>query len=138
MKSRTRGGENMNQQKRGYFWYIGLFACSVALILIDAPLFLKVRRYVSRTYLAYLHTLYLSGVFSLFTVLLLCKSRVSGAVKSKWLSGLCLAVSLLLWAAVWIPLPISPGLPGSNSFSLSAMLVAGCVVDLVDSFRTKK
>ena len=128
----------MKKQKRASFWYIGLFFFCVALILIDAPLFLKVRRYVSRTYLAYLHILYLSGVFSLFTVLLLCKNRVSGAVKSKWLSGGCLAVSLLLWAAVWIPLPISPGLPGSNSFSLSAMLVAGCAVDLVDSLRTKK
>ena len=78
------------------------------------------------------------SVFALLTVLLLCKSRVNGAVKSKWLSGGCLAVSLLLLAAVWLSLPISPGLPGSNSFSLSAMLVAGCAVDLVDSLRTKK
>ena len=128
----------MNKSKQACRWYIGLFLLSVVLVLVDAPLSLEVKRYVSRTYLAYLHALYLTGVFSLVTALLLCKNHVGAAVKSKALNSVCLAVSLLLLAAVWLPIPVFPGLPGSNSLHLSVMLATSCAVDLIDSFRQKK
>ena len=125
----------MNRQKQASFWYIGLFLGSVAVIFADAPLLRKVQHTVSRTYESHWHILYLMGVFSLFALLLLGKSSVNAA-KLRTLNGVCLAISLLLTAAVF--LPGLPWLPGSNSVAFLAMLTTSCAADLVQSFRQKE